>query len=114
MPFAAASSSARAQLAAVAEAAASARDGATLAAVAPSADPADSRPAAVLILFGVLDSTAGDRDAQADAVSRDLDVLLLARAATLRSHPGQVAFPGGRLDPGDDGPIGAALREAQE
>lgn len=114
MPFAAGSSSASAQLAAVAEAAASARGGATLAAVAPPADPADSRPAAVLILFGVLDSTAGDRDAQGDAVSRDLDVLLLARAATLRSHPGQVAFPGGRLDPEDDGPIGAALREAQE
>lgn len=114
MPFAAGSSSARAQLVAVAEAAASARNGAVLTADAPSVDPADSRPAAVLILFGVLDSTAGDRDAHAAAVSRDLDVLLLARAATLRSHPGQVAFPGGRLDPGDDGPIGAALREAQE
>src|SRR5690606_725922 len=47
-------------------------------------------------------------------VSRDLDVLLLARAATLRSHPGQIAFPGGRVDPDDDGTVGAALREAQE
>lgn len=75
---------------------------------------AGSRPAAILMLFGVLDTLPSDRDAQADAVSRDLDVLLLARATTLRAHPGQVAFPGGRLDPGDDGPVGAALREARE
>ena len=74
----------------------------------------DSRPAAVLILFGVLDSLASDHVAQDAAVSRDLDVLLLARAATLRSHPGQVAFPGGRVDPEDDGLVAAALREAQE
>ncbi|MCP2636485.1 CoA pyrophosphatase [Microbacterium sp. HD4P20] len=76
--------------------------------------PADSRAAAVLILFGVLDSLPSDHDADARAVSRDLDVLLLARATTLRSHAGQVAFPGGRLDPGDDGPVQAALREAWE
>ncbi len=73
-----------------------------------------SRPAAVLILFGVLDSLPADRDAQAPAVSRDLDVLLLTRASTLRSHPGQVAFPGGRVDPEDDGVVAAALREARE
>ncbi|BDV31395.1 NUDIX hydrolase [Microbacterium terricola] len=74
----------------------------------------DARPAAVLILFGVLDALPSDHDARTSAVSADLDVLLLARAATLRAHPGQVAFPGGRVDPGDDGPIGAALREARE
>lgn len=73
-----------------------------------------ARPATVLILFGVLDALPSAHEAQDAAVSRDLDVLLLARAATLRSHPGQVAFPGGRLDPGDDGPVGAALREATE
>lgn len=61
-----------------------------------------ARPAAVLILFGVLDALPSAHEAQDAAVSRDLDVLLLARAATLRSHPGQVAFPGGRLDPGLD------------
>ena len=72
------------------------------------------RAAAVLMLFGVLDALPALRDAQDAAVSRDLDVLLLARAPTLRAHPGQVAFPGGRLDPGDDGPVGAALREAEE
>jgi 8-oxo-dGTP pyrophosphatase MutT (NUDIX family) len=44
----------------------------------------------------------------------DIDVLLTERASTLRSHAGQVAFPGGRIDPGDAGPAAAALREAQE
>ncbi|WP_454118247.1 NUDIX hydrolase [Microbacterium lacticum] len=72
------------------------------------------RAAAVLILFGVLDALHAVHDAQDAAVSRDLDVLLLSRAETLRAHPGQVAFPGGRLDPGDDGPVAAALREAEE
>ncbi len=42
------------------------------------------------------------------------DVLLTERSATLRSHAGQVAFPGGRIDPGDDGPEAAAVREAEE
>lgn len=41
-------------------------------------------------------------------------VLLTRRTDTLRKHAGQVAFPGGRIDPEDDGPIAAALREAQE
>ncbi|WP_350350055.1 CoA pyrophosphatase [Agromyces sp. G08B096] len=83
---------------------------------APGGGPGepDARPAAVLLLFGVLDRLPSDHAAQSRAVSRDLDVLLLARAATLRAHAGQVAFPGGRIDPGDDGPIGAALREAEE
>lgn len=74
----------------------------------------DSRPAAVLVLFGVLDTVAADHDARTRAVSADLDVLLLARAETLSSHAGQVAFPGGRIDPGDTGPVDAALREAVE
>jgi 8-oxo-dGTP pyrophosphatase MutT (NUDIX family) len=41
-------------------------------------------------------------------------VLLTRRAASLREHSGQIAFPGGRIDAGDDGPQGAALREAYE
>ncbi len=77
-------------------------------------DEASARAAAVLVLFGVLDGLPSDHDAQARAVSRDLDVLLLARAETLRSHAGQIAFPGGGVDPGDEGPVGAALREARE
>jgi 8-oxo-dGTP pyrophosphatase MutT (NUDIX family) len=40
-------------------------------------------------------------------------VLLTRRAATLSSHAGQVAFPGGRIDPGET-PEQAALREAHE
>jgi 8-oxo-dGTP pyrophosphatase MutT (NUDIX family) len=41
-------------------------------------------------------------------------VLLIERAATLRQHAGQPAFPGGRVDPEDAGPVAAALREAAE
>lgn len=41
-------------------------------------------------------------------------LILTRRTDTLRRHPGQVAFPGGRLDPGDTGPVDAALREAEE
>jgi 8-oxo-dGTP pyrophosphatase MutT (NUDIX family) len=41
-------------------------------------------------------------------------VLLTLRAATLRSHAGQVAFPGGRIEADDTSPEHAALREAQE
>ncbi len=41
-------------------------------------------------------------------------VLLTQRPASMRRHAGQIAFPGGRIDPGDDGPITAALREAEE
>lgn len=81
---------------------------------APWPPEVEARRAAVLMLFGVLDRLASAHEARSPAVSRDLDVLLLARAATLRAHAGQVAFPGGRVDPGDRGPIDAALREAQE
>lgn len=41
-------------------------------------------------------------------------LLLTTRTAHLRSHAGQVAFPGGRIDADDEGPVAAALREAQE
>jgi 8-oxo-dGTP pyrophosphatase MutT (NUDIX family) len=41
-------------------------------------------------------------------------VILTERPATMRKHPGQISFPGGRIDPGDEGPIDAALREAEE
>jgi 8-oxo-dGTP pyrophosphatase MutT (NUDIX family) len=41
-------------------------------------------------------------------------VLLTQRTAELASHAGQVAFPGGKIDPDDASPVAAALREAQE
>ena len=41
-------------------------------------------------------------------------VLLTRRTDTLRRHAGQVAFPGGRIDPEDASAVAAALREAHE
>lgn len=41
-------------------------------------------------------------------------ILLTQRTAHLHDHAGQIAFPGGRVDPCDDGPEACALREAQE
>ena len=41
-------------------------------------------------------------------------VILTLRPETMRKHAGQISFPGGRIDPEDDGPVAAALREAEE
>lgn len=41
-------------------------------------------------------------------------ILLTKRASHLKAHAGQVAFPGGRVEPGDRSPEAAALREAEE
>src|SRR5450631_3023189 len=59
------------------------------------------RLSAVLILFGP-NADGGE------------DVVLTERSHSMRSHAGQVSFPGGAIDPGDSGPVSAALREAQE
>jgi 8-oxo-dGTP pyrophosphatase MutT (NUDIX family) len=41
-------------------------------------------------------------------------VILTLRTAGVRRHAGQISFPGGRIDPCDEGPVAAALREAEE
>ncbi len=58
------------------------------------------RPAAVLV--GIADGAGGPR------------LILTKRASHLRNHPGQIAFPGGRRDPGDPDIVATALREAEE
>jgi 8-oxo-dGTP pyrophosphatase MutT (NUDIX family) len=59
-------------------------------------EDAVTRRGAVLMLFGA-----------------QRDLLLTERAHDMRSHPGQVSFPGGSIDPGET-PREAALREAEE
>ena len=59
----------------------------------------DARPGAVLMLFG--EGPNGG------------ELLLTERAHDMRSHPGQVSFPGGSVDPGET-VVEAALREAEE
>jgi len=43
-----------------------------------------------------------------------LSVLLTQRASHLKNHPGQISFPGGRMEPHDAGPWEAAVRETRE
>ena len=67
--------------------------------VMPASHAAKARAAAVLI----------------PVVARpQATVLFTQRASHLRDHAGQVAFPGGKIDADDNGPLGAALREAEE
>jgi 8-oxo-dGTP pyrophosphatase MutT (NUDIX family) len=63
-------------------------------------DDAETRQSAVLMLFG-------------EHPDHGPDLLLTERNHTMRSHPGQVSFPGGAVDPGET-PEQTALREALE
>ena len=70
------------------------------------------RESAVLLLFGSLDAVPAATPL--GAVPPELDVLLLRRSSTLSHHPGQIAFPGGGVEPGDSSPFATAVREAAE
>lgn len=66
-------------------------------------DHGAGRRAGVLVLVGPRDEDPNDHD-----------ILLTERAHGMRTHAGQVAFPGGSVDPEDRDVIDAALREAYE
>ncbi|GAA1570285.1 CoA pyrophosphatase [Dactylosporangium maewongense] len=67
----------------------------------PTPDGEGPRQSAVLVLFGEQEESGPD-------------ILMLQRAATMRNHAGQPAFPGGAVDPTDADTIACALREAEE
>lgn len=64
--------------------------------------PAGRRLRAAAVLIPLID------------VGGTLELILTKRSSALKHHPGQIAFPGGKVDQSDDGPIAAALREADE
>ncbi len=61
-----------------------------------------ANPARAAVLMPLVDRPSG------------LQVLLTQRASHLKHHPGQISFPGGRIEVADAGPWEAALREARE
>ncbi|MDP3258845.1 CoA pyrophosphatase [Bosea sp. (in: a-proteobacteria)] len=68
----------------------------------PIAPPDETAAVPAAVLIGVVPRPEGPT------------VILTQRAATLRSHSSQVAFPGGRVDAVDGSPVVTALREAEE
>jgi 8-oxo-dGTP pyrophosphatase MutT (NUDIX family) len=82
------------------------------------------RASAVLVLFAAGPTDPADPADPAEPTnptsparpngSYDPDLLFIQRSADLRLHAGQPAFPGGAIDDTDDGPVAAALREAEE
>jgi 8-oxo-dGTP pyrophosphatase MutT (NUDIX family) len=71
-----------------------------------------------LLIGDVLEAEEGDAVPAAVLVAvterAEPGVILTLRPETMRKHPGQISFPGGRLDPGDSDAVDAALREAEE
>lgn len=67
---------------------------------APDAMPRPTVSAAVLLLV--------------DPIDPGLPLLFIRRTRQVRTHRGQIAFPGGGLEDGDSGVVAAALREAEE
>lgn len=72
----------------------------TLARIQGARPPGGGRPAAVLILL----SRSG----------QDYEIVFVEKNADLRNHAGQIAFPGGTMEPDERDPVAAALREAEE
>jgi len=75
--------------------------------IAPNVDPAirqyfPASPAAAAVLVPIIDHP------------HELTILLTQRAPHLKHHPGQISFPGGRIESHDAGPFEAALRETEE
>lgn len=68
---------------------------------APIAWPAESHQRSAVLVPIVLAATGPE-------------LLFIVRPTSASSHSGQVAFPGGRIDPDDADPVAAALREAEE
>lgn len=68
----------------------------------PAARPKPTTLKAAGVLLPIVERNSG------------LKLILTKRSSTIKNHPGQIAFPGGRVDPSDATHIAAALREADE
>lgn len=77
-----------------------------------------ARGAAVLALFGPLEQGSAPSQPRPSrprpASPAELTLTLIERSHTMRSHPGQIAFPGGAVDDTDTDVVHTALREAAE
>lgn len=87
----------------------------------PGGDPLEAwtaglAPEQVAVLRGHLPARFDRAAVMVPLVDRaeGLAVLLTQRASHLKNHPGQISFPGGRIEPQDAGPWEAAVREAWE
>lgn len=72
------------------------------AALSPGYRPPDGRLTPAAVLVGLVERP------------REFHVLLTQRTDHLRDHAGQISFPGGKIEPDDEGPVHTALRETEE